>query len=585
VKAPLAPQNLGAEESVLGAIMLAGADGLEASSATVAAVRETGLEPGDFYRDSHELVYQAALDVDGRAEPTDVLTIETELRARRRLTAAGGAARLQELAALAPSVANAGHFAELVAEAAARREQVHVALAMKAEAENGGGLSADLLERIERVLRGRRLGVKAALARVVTLEKFAAVQESGAAAILGTVDNALISEDADVMTYGDGGVGKTSLMLDLGFHLAAGDDWLGIPVPRPLRVLLIENEGPRPPFRRKLKRKLGAWVGSLLGDRLLVLEEPWGQFSFADPRWRQLLAETIREREVDVVIVGPLTASGMDLPGTLQECREFLGLVADVRAASGRSFACLLVHHENRGGRVSGAWEGAGDTLLHVQQQGRGHVRLYVQKARWSSEQHGTTLQLTWATGEGFELAEGEPPRPERVWGDIETFVLEYGGCAWNEVDAAVPGQRGYLTRRRDQMLADGTIINAGTTRRFELWHRDDPARRTLDASGSEAGTAAEPPDSDPGGEPDLRAGSPFPARGEPAPGTPPAERGEANQTGTDSEIPSLRGEPSGEPVHTTQRDDRGSDASALRDADPSRPTDAAGRRRGRSTT
>jgi hypothetical protein len=159
---------------------------------------------------------------------------------------------------------------------------------------------------------------------VVTLDEFADTDEPGAAAILGTEDAALIPEGGDVMTYGDGGVGKTTLMVDLGAHIAAGDDWLGIRVERARRVLLVENEGPRPLFRRKLQRKRDGWPGSTLSDRILVLEEPWGQLRFTDPEWQQLLADTIRERDIDVAIVGPLTSSGMDAAGTLQEARDFI---------------------------------------------------------------------------------------------------------------------------------------------------------------------------------------------------------------------------------------------------------------------
>jgi hypothetical protein len=122
---------------------------------------------------------------------------------------------------------------------------------------------------------------------VVTLDEFADSDEPGAAAILGTEDAGLIPEGGDVMTYGDGGVGKTTLIVDLGVHLAAGDDWLGIPVARPRRVLLVENEGPRPLFRRKLQRKRDGWTGSELGDRILVLEHPWGRLRFTDADWQQ----------------------------------------------------------------------------------------------------------------------------------------------------------------------------------------------------------------------------------------------------------------------------------------------------------
>jgi len=327
---------------------------------------------------------------------------------------------------------------------------------------------------------------------IVSAEEFASIDESGAGAFVGTPDEALIPEGGDAMFYGDGGAGKTTLAIDLACHLAAGDEWVGIEVGRSVRVLLIENEGPRPRFRRKVKRKLAEWSGSPIDGRLLVLEKPWGKFSYADPGWRQLLAEYVREHQIDVVIVGPLTASGMEAAGTLQETRAFIELVDQVRELAERRFANVLVHHENRGGKVSGAWEGTGDTLVHVQQPTRGRVRLDFRKVRWSSELHGTTLQLVWAEGEGFALAEAEPARPERVWDDIAEFVLDHGGCGWNEVDRAVSGEATYKRRRRDAMLDDGLLVNTGRGQAFELWHRDDPEqpRRIADAVATQSASA-----------------------------------------------------------------------------------------------
>jgi hypothetical protein len=153
----VAPQNLAAEESVLGAVMLAGASGREASSAVIAAVRATGLEPDDFYRESHALVYAAAIEIAARREPADVLAIERELRLRQKLTAAGGERRLVELAALVPATANAGHYARLVVEAAERREAFTLGLALQAAAVNGS-VAGDpaLRERVAQLLRQPR---------------------------------------------------------------------------------------------------------------------------------------------------------------------------------------------------------------------------------------------------------------------------------------------------------------------------------------------------------------------------------------------------------------------------------------------
>jgi len=170
----------------------------------------------------------------------------------------------------------------------------------------------------------------------------------------------------------------TDLGIDLACHLAAGDDWLGLAVPKPVRVLLIEAEGPRPLFRDKLPPKGRGLEGIDLGDRLLVWEQPWAEFRFPN----EVGASRLGEFAIDVVIVGPLTRVGMDELGTLQEVREFMDRVAEFRAYTGRRLAVVLTHHENKGGAVSGAWEGVADTLLHATVPGRGRTKLYVQKAR-----------------------------------------------------------------------------------------------------------------------------------------------------------------------------------------------------------
>jgi AAA domain len=234
------------------------------------------------------------------------------------------------------------------------------------------------------------------------VQDFAQVDEAGANALLGDADNALIPEGGDVMIFGTGGSGKTTLIVDCAMHLGSGRDWLGIPVQRVARVLLIENEGPRALMRRKLRRRLEAWDGPQ--SEIRVLRSPWATMTLASEEWRIALAHAIDEHEIDVVVAGPLSRIGMEEAGTLQQTRDFMRLVDDVRSrCRTRRPAWAIVHHENRAGTVSGAWEGAGDTLLHVRQAGPGHTVVHVAKARWASEYHGRTLKLAWTPGGGFE--------------------------------------------------------------------------------------------------------------------------------------------------------------------------------------
>jgi replicative DNA helicase len=114
-----ATQNLDAEEHVIGAILLAGAEG--ASARVLAKIRETGLEADDFYRASHGCILRAALELDARGEPADVVTLGAELERCGDLEEAGGRARLAELAAIVPATGNAAHYAELIRRKAVDR--------------------------------------------------------------------------------------------------------------------------------------------------------------------------------------------------------------------------------------------------------------------------------------------------------------------------------------------------------------------------------------------------------------------------------------------------------------------------------
>jgi hypothetical protein len=239
---------------------------------------------------------------------------------------------------------------------------------------------------------------------IVTAEQFAAVDEPGAEPIVGQGDQVLIAVNSDVMFYGDGGAAKTTLTVDLGCHMAAAREWLGYPISRTVNVLVVENEGPRAMFRVKVRRKLAGWDGPALDGRVKVQEAPWAQFTFATAEWRAGLTQGIKEMEIDVLIIGPLSRIGMNAAGTLQEVTAFMAYVGDVRAQVGRPLTVIIVHHENKGGSVSGAWEGAGDTLFHCEKRGNGFTDVHIQKARHASESHDTTLHLAWTDGDGFRL-------------------------------------------------------------------------------------------------------------------------------------------------------------------------------------
>jgi hypothetical protein len=314
----------------------------------------------------------------------------------------------------------------------------------------------------------------------VSIEEFAAVAEDGAAPLLGEAAQVLIPENSDVMIYGDGGAGKTTLAIDLAVHWASGTNWLSIVIPRPVTSLIIENEGPRPLLREKLSRKLAGWTGAAPSGRARIIDEPWAGFTLANEPHRQQLADMVAHDGIDVVIIGPIVCAGMVAAGTLQDVREFLGLVSDVRRRAGRRVTFVLIHHENRAGKVSGAWEGAADTLIHVTGMGHGHTRLHIQKARWASDHHAQTINLAWTGQDGYLVEE----KPERTDEDIAAAILDavsrHPGTGWTAVEKATPGVADDRRRKiRDRLLTDGQLVNIGKVDGAEVWLTECPARKT----------------------------------------------------------------------------------------------------------
>ncbi|KAA1248212.1 replicative DNA helicase, partial [Mycobacterium simiae] len=111
----LPPHDESAEQSVLGAMMM--------SKDAIADVLEI-LAPGDFYKPRHQIIFDAILDLFGRGEPADAVTVAAELERQSTLRRVGGGPYLHTLLAIVPTAANAAYYARIVAEKAVLRRLV-----------------------------------------------------------------------------------------------------------------------------------------------------------------------------------------------------------------------------------------------------------------------------------------------------------------------------------------------------------------------------------------------------------------------------------------------------------------------------
>ena len=113
------PQDLAAEQSVLGAMLMS----KDAISAAVEIVRGS-----DFYRPAHEFIFDAIVNLYGRGEPADPVTVAAELSRRGELGRIGGPVYLHDLLAAVSIAANAAYYAEIVRDKAVLRRLVNASL-------------------------------------------------------------------------------------------------------------------------------------------------------------------------------------------------------------------------------------------------------------------------------------------------------------------------------------------------------------------------------------------------------------------------------------------------------------------------
>ncbi|MET0837792.1 MAG: DnaB-like helicase N-terminal domain-containing protein, partial [Marmoricola sp.] len=109
------PQDPDAEQSVLGSMLI--------SKDAIADVNEQ-IGGADFYKPAHESIYDVIVDLYGRGEPADPVTVSAELHRRGELQKVGGAPYLHTLSASVPIAANAGYYATIVREKAILRRLV-----------------------------------------------------------------------------------------------------------------------------------------------------------------------------------------------------------------------------------------------------------------------------------------------------------------------------------------------------------------------------------------------------------------------------------------------------------------------------
>jgi len=136
----LPPQNLDAEMSLLGAVLI--------DEDTLADISEH-VKPHDFYDRRHGLIYDAMMRLYEKHKPVDLLTLTEELKKKNDIETVGGSAYLTELTNYVPTAAHAEAYAELVSQKAIRRRLIKASGDISELGYDEETSTAELLERAE----------------------------------------------------------------------------------------------------------------------------------------------------------------------------------------------------------------------------------------------------------------------------------------------------------------------------------------------------------------------------------------------------------------------------------------------------
>jgi hypothetical protein len=457
------PQNLDAETNVLGAILLAGASGVGPSKRIIDALRETGLTRRDFYYDkTHGFVYEAALSLVHRGEPTDFLAIEAELERAGHLEVVGGRMAIREHLSLARGSPNATHHARLIREKAHRRRELHFAGALERAALNGGlEENPEVLDELRGLMADDPPGADAAW-----LESAADLLKEPDPGPTPFLIEELIVDQAIAMMLGSWKVGKTWVLLEFAVSIVTGRPAFGrFVVSTPGPVIVVLEESGRAALHRRLDalRRGYALEADALADLHFAANR---RVRLNDEGWKRRLLAAGRSIEPRAIFLDPFVRlKGADVDENIQrEVGPVLDFMRDLRDESGA--AVLFVHHKGHNGshgRGSSDFEGYWESKISIASDEENVVRTLKAEHREAEATDELRYRLDFdEVTSSVRLAAVKSEKEE----EVEAYLAEHPDASATEVLEKVGGRKQDVLRLVKEKRGAGsqTPEPAGTT-------------------------------------------------------------------------------------------------------------------------
>ncbi|BFQ94745.1 replicative DNA helicase [Enterococcus cecorum] len=135
------PQDIEAEQAVLGAIFLD-------AEALVEAMAQ--IEPQDFYRRAHQIIFRSMIALNDRNENIDIITLKSQIESENTLEDVGGISYLTELSQVTPTASGVEHYAKIVKDKSTLRELIQAATKIVKEGYSQEGSVEEIVEAAEK---------------------------------------------------------------------------------------------------------------------------------------------------------------------------------------------------------------------------------------------------------------------------------------------------------------------------------------------------------------------------------------------------------------------------------------------------
>ena len=111
------PHSVESEQSILGSILL--------DKDAMITVSET-INPDDFYKEAHKIIYECMIKLSNKSEPIDLITLTEELKKQGHLDDVGGISYITSLSTIVPTTSNVKYYADIVKEKSVLRNLIKV---------------------------------------------------------------------------------------------------------------------------------------------------------------------------------------------------------------------------------------------------------------------------------------------------------------------------------------------------------------------------------------------------------------------------------------------------------------------------